>query len=92
MILYSNTERIRILTGCGISIEIVNECKTQIFTGYNKEWKLKVYHQLKSMLCPDIIILRVLEGEYDHNKAKLYAHLILFDKEHLTNKIWDIIK
>ena len=92
MILYSNTERIRILTGCGISIETVIECKTQIFTGYDKEWKLKTYQQLKNICCPDIIILRVLNGEYDHNKAKLYAHLILFEKQHLLSKIWKIIK
>ena len=92
MIIYSETERIRILTGCGISIEIVNECKTQIFTGYNKEWKLDTYQQLKDMCCPNIIILRVLNGEYDHNKVKLYAHLILFEKQHLLDKIWDIIK
>ena len=92
MIIYSETEKIRILTGCGISIEIVNEYQTQVFTGYNKEWKAKTYQQLKNICCPDIIILRILNGEYDHNKAKLYAHLILFEKQYLTEKIWNIIK
>lgn len=92
MIIYNETERIRILTGYGISIEIVKECRTLTFTGYDKEWKLKTYQQLKDICCPDIIILRVLNGEYDHNKAKLYAHLILFEKQHLLSKIWEIIK
>lgn len=92
MIIYNETERIRILTGYGISIEIVKECRILTFTGYDKEWKLKTYQQLKDICCPDIIILRVLNGEYDHNKAKLYAHLILFEKQHLLSKIWEIIK
>lgn len=92
MLLYTESERVRILTGCGITLEQVIEYKTLTFSGYDSEWKRKTTEKLKEISCPTIIILRVLNGEYDHNKMKLYSHLRLFERETLLNKIWQIIK
>ena len=92
MLIYTESERVRILTGCGITLEQVIEFKTNSFTGYDKEWKQQVADKLKAIACPNIIILRVLNGEYDHNKQKLYAHLKLFNHDSITDKIWTIIK
>lgn len=92
MIIYSEVERVRILTGCGITLEQIIQYESLTFTGYEGEWKKKTAEKLKEWGCPVIIILRILNGEYDHNKEKLHTHLKLFNHDSLTNKIWTLIK